>query len=121
MALAELRSKRVKHAQAEPLYLEALAIREQALGPAHPGVASVLKNLAACYASQGQLTRAEQHCQRALEIYTEGIWTEHHEVALTLSNLAAIYFMQEKYVQAEEASRRALKISEQNLEPLIQK
>ncbi len=36
-----------KHAEAEPLYKRALAIREKALGPEHPDVASVLESYAA--------------------------------------------------------------------------
>jgi Tetratricopeptide repeat len=34
-----------RYGEAEPLYLRSLAIREKALGPDHPDVATVLNNL----------------------------------------------------------------------------
>ncbi|CAN0277262.1 unnamed protein product, partial [Ascophyllum nodosum] len=34
-----------KYDEAEPLYKRALTIREEVLGPRHPKVASILKNL----------------------------------------------------------------------------
>ena len=38
-----------RYAEAEPLYERALAIREKALGPDHPDVATSLNNLAVLY------------------------------------------------------------------------
>ena len=39
---------------AEPFYKRALAIREKALGPDHPDVATSLNNLAVLYNNQGR-------------------------------------------------------------------
>ncbi len=47
--LADLYQKQGRYADAEPLYKRALAIREKALGPNHPDVASSLNNLAELY------------------------------------------------------------------------
>jgi CHAT domain-containing protein/Tfp pilus assembly protein PilF len=56
-------------ARAEPLYLRSLAMREKALGPDHPRVATALGNLADLYERAGDLTRAEPLYVRALGIY----------------------------------------------------
>ena len=47
--LAVLYKTEGRYAKAEPLYQRALAIREKALGPEHPDVATSLNNLAALY------------------------------------------------------------------------
>ncbi|CAM9312907.1 unnamed protein product, partial [Laminaria digitata] len=41
-----------KHAEAEPLYTRALAIREKALGPEHPSTAVWLSKLAELFEAQ---------------------------------------------------------------------
>jgi hypothetical protein len=43
--LATLYYEQGQYAQAEPLHRRALAIREKALGPDHPDVATTLNNL----------------------------------------------------------------------------
>ena len=48
-----------KFAEAIPLAQRALAIREKALGPNHPGVATALNTLAVLYNNQGRYTDAE--------------------------------------------------------------
>ncbi len=57
-----------KHAEAEPFYKRALAIREKALGPDHPGVATDLNNLAGLFEAQGKYAEAEPLYKRALAI-----------------------------------------------------
>ena len=47
--LAALYEGQGRYAEAEPLYLRVLAIRENALGPAHPDVAVNSNNLAVLY------------------------------------------------------------------------
>ena len=55
-------------ALAEPLYKRALAIREQALGPHHPSVATSLNGLAVLYRATERDTEAEVLEQRAARI-----------------------------------------------------
>ena len=57
--LAELYRAQGKYAEAEPLYKRALGIREKALGPDHPDVATGLNNLAELYRVQGKYAEAE--------------------------------------------------------------
>jgi hypothetical protein len=52
--LAELYRIQGRNALAESLYRRSLSIREQALGPEHPSVATSLNNLAAFYHVQAR-------------------------------------------------------------------
>ena len=45
---------------AEPLFKRALKIREEALGPDHPLVATTLNNLAALYRATGRNLEAQE-------------------------------------------------------------
>ncbi len=47
------------YAESEPLHKRALAIREKALGPYHPRVATSLNNLGLVYHAQGKYAEAE--------------------------------------------------------------
>ena len=55
---------------AEPLYKRALAIREKALGPDNPAVATSLENMAALYRKTGRAKEAESLESRAARIRT---------------------------------------------------
>jgi tetratricopeptide (TPR) repeat protein len=76
---------------AEPLFQRALALRERALGPDHPHVASSLNNLAALYQAQGRYGAAEALYQRTLALCQRVLGPEHPDVALRLNNLAGLY------------------------------
>jgi CHAT domain-containing protein len=57
-----------RYSAAEPLYKRALAIREKALGPEHPEVATTLDDLAVLYRDQGLFDQALRASARAVEI-----------------------------------------------------
>jgi tetratricopeptide (TPR) repeat protein len=104
---------RARYAEAEPLYQRALAIGEQALGPAHPDTAQSLNNLAVLYDAQGRYGEAEPLYQRALAIYEQALGPEHPRTATSLNNLAGLYDAQGRYGEAEPLLKRALAIDEQ--------
>ena len=108
---------RGRYPEAEPLYLRALHIREQQLGPKHPDVANSLNNLANLYADQGKYEEAEPLYRRALTIREQQFGSEHSDVADSLNNLAILYYQQGKYTQTEPLCQRALHIWEQLLGP----
>lgn len=112
---AQYLRERGQYTQAEPLFLQALHIREQLLGPDHPEIASSLNALAALYWNLGKYEQAEQLLQRALHIWEQSLGPDHPEVARPLNNLGLIYGMQGKYEQAEPLLLRALHIWEQSL------
>ena len=106
---------RAQHAEAEPLYLRALAIREQELGASHPDTASSLNNLADLYYAQGKYAEAEPLYVHALAICERELGASHPSTALSLNNLAALYKNQGKYAEAEPLYLRALAICEREL------
>jgi tetratricopeptide (TPR) repeat protein len=106
-----------QYAQAEPLYLRALSIRENILGSEHSDTATTLHQLAILYADQGKYEQAEPLYQRALAIYEKTKGPEDPWTAATLNQLASLYIDQGKYEQAEPLYQRALTIKEKILEP----
>jgi tetratricopeptide (TPR) repeat protein len=66
--LALLYHDQGQYAQAQPLYTRALAIREKALGPDHPAVATSLENYAALLRAIQRDTEAEKLEARAQAI-----------------------------------------------------
>ena len=105
------------YAKAEPLYKRALAIREKALGPEHPDVATSLNNLATLYDTLGDYAKAEPLYKRALAIREKALGPEHPDVATSLNNLATLYETLGDYAKAEPLYKRALAIWEKALGP----
>jgi len=108
---------RGRYAEAEPLFLRALRIREQQLGPQHPDVAASLSYLASLYRQQGKYAEAESLFLRALRIREQQLGPEHPQVAYPLNGLANLYREQGKYAEAEPLYQRALHIRERQLGP----
>jgi tetratricopeptide (TPR) repeat protein len=97
-----------RYEEAEPLYLDALAMRKRLLGEAHPAVANSLNNLAALYASQGRYEEAEPLYLDALAMGQRLLGEAHPAVAKSLNNLALLYYSQGRYEEAEPLYRDAL-------------
>ena len=106
-----------RHSEAEPLYQESLAMREEVLGPDHPDVAVSLNNLAFLYGEQGRYSEAEPLCKRSLAIWEKAFGPDHLNVATALINLATLYQHQGRYVDAEPLFKRSLAINETVLGP----
>ena len=114
---------------ARPLYERALKIREKALGPDHPDVATSLNNLAVLLHVQGDYTAARPLYERALKIKEQALGPDHPDLALSLNNLAALLKVQGDYTAllfkvrgydyaaARALYERALKIREKALGP----
>ena len=113
--IAELYYQQGRYAEAEPLYVRSLSIREQQLGRDHPLVATSLNNLAALYNSRGRYTEAEPLYVRSLLIREQQLGRDHPLVAISLNNLANIYRSQGRYTEAEPLLVRSLSIWEQQL------
>jgi tetratricopeptide (TPR) repeat protein len=109
--------ERGRYTDAEPLYQQALAIREKTLGPEHPDLAQSLNNLAGLYATQGRYIKAEPLYQRALAIREKALGPEDRDVAWSLNDLGVLYYSQDQYGKAEPLLQRALAIWETALGP----
>ncbi len=90
------------YAEAIPLALQALTLRENLLGPKHPNVAVSLNNLGLLYASMGDLYKAEKLYLRALDILQTRLGSNHPHVAATLRNLETLYELMEEEKSDEE-------------------
>jgi tetratricopeptide (TPR) repeat protein len=108
--LASLQRSRGDAAGAAPLFERALAIREAALGAAHPAVASALHNLADLSQEMGDLDRAEPLYERALRIREAALGPEHPSVAISLQNLGGLCRERGDLRRAEALLRRAVDI-----------
>ncbi len=108
---------RARYAEAEPLFLKALAIREQVLDPDHPATALSLNNLAWLLLAQGRFGEAEPLARQALAIYEASLGRDHPSTAKSLHNLAWLLRAQGRFGEAEPLHRRALAILEQILGP----
>jgi tetratricopeptide (TPR) repeat protein len=103
---------RAEYARGESLFLQALAIQEQALGPDDLVTAESVNNLAVLYMNQGRYEESEPLYRRALKIREERLGDSHREVATTLGNLAILLRQTGAYDEAERSCLRALKITE---------
>lgn len=104
-----------KYADAIPYYQQALAIREQVLGPDHPLVAESLNNLGAGLSALGDFPKAESAYRRALEIRESAFGEVNLLVAETLNNLGALHYDKGDYAAAQPYYRRSLEIRERLL------
>ncbi len=104
-----------QYKQAELLYLHALRIYEQALGPDHPSTGSTLHELARLYQAQGHYQQAESLYQHALRVYEQALGPDHPSTGPTLLALASLYQDQGHYQQAEPLYLHALRIREKVL------
>ncbi len=102
---------------AEVLLVEALKIRQEHLGEAHPEVASSLNNLAILYTNQGRFQEAEPLYRQALEILEESEGVDPLDVAATADNLGVNYQKQQRYEESVRFCRRALEIRTETLGP----
>lgn len=117
-ACCECRNPGARSARrAEALCLRALAIHENALGPDHPDVASVLGSMGHFKAVQGLFDQAEPLLVRALAIYEKVLVPNHPSIATTLNNLAEVCRENGEYARAEPLYARAAAIRQKNFGP----
>ena len=109
--------ERARSQEAQSLLQQALAIREQKLGPQSIETSNTLDRLARCFETQGKYSQAEPLLKRALAIREQQLGPDHPSTASSLNNLALLYDTQGKYQQAEPLYQRALAIHEQQLGP----
>jgi len=103
--------------EAKKLFIRALTIGEETLGPKHPSVATMLMNIGTVETRQGNYDKAKRLFIRALAIGEETLGTEHPSVALTLTNLGRMLAENEKYQEAYTYVKRALAIREKRFPP----
>ncbi len=84
---------RAQYREAEPLYQEALRIKQKVLAPEHPSTAATMHALARLYQAQGRYGEAEPLYKEALRIYQE-VLPEHPNTKLMQKNVTS--FLEKK-------------------------
>ena len=113
--LASLYHDQGRYLEAEPLYLQALALKRSLLGEQHPDVATSLNNLAGLYRAQGRYEEAEPLYLQALALRRSLLGEQHPDVATSLNNLAVLYANQGRLTDAEPLLVHALELRQQLL------
>jgi tetratricopeptide (TPR) repeat protein len=113
LAAAALGEEELERAQ--EFCQRALEIAATALGPNHPGLASVWNNLGQVYRFQGRYLEAETSYRKAIEIWTAARGPAHPLVARGLLNLAAFEHERGRERAAEELYGRAAGILDRTI------
>jgi tetratricopeptide (TPR) repeat protein len=107
-----------RYDEAIPLARRALALRESALGPEHPDVATSLNKLAGLLQAKVD-NAAEPLLRRALAIREKALGPEHPYVAQSLNNLAALHWSGSAPTQALPLLQRASAAHERALASVL--
>ncbi len=97
---------------AESLMRRSLALREAALGPAHPNVSVARHNLGRVLYEKHEYGRAAEEFRRALEIRERSLGPEHLSTVATLNGLGAALADGDDITGGIEIFRRVLAIEE---------
>jgi len=114
-SLGYMYSSQGRYAEAEPLFKQALVMRQELLGDRHPSVATSLNNLAGLYSSQGRYEEAEPLFKQALALSQELLGDRHPSVATSLNNLAVLYKSQGRYEESEPLYKQSLAMRQELL------
>ena len=110
-----------EYAKALEYYQTALNIREKALDPEHPEVATSYFNIAGAFWNQGAYSQALKFFQKSLTIREKVLGPEHPVVASTYSCIGLTLYKQGELDKALEWLLKAENIMEKNVTPeLIQ-
>ncbi|PCC68888.1 serine/threonine protein kinase [Nannocystis exedens] len=103
--------------EARQRHAEALALREQALGPEHPHTALSLTNLGRALLGLGRYEEARQADARALALREKVLGPEHPANAFSLNHLGAALVALGRYEEARDVYERALGLRERAVGP----
>jgi serine/threonine-protein kinase len=95
----------------------ALALREKALGPEHPDVASTIQQLGALAWWMGKYPQALEQAERALALKKKALGPEHPEVVKAMKATAIPLRELGRYDEARQRFEQILALQEKNLGP----
>ena len=98
-------------AEAEPLYRQALAIREQTLGPADPLLAEVWNDLGFLCLHQRRYREAATWLEKAADLWGSSAGSEAF-AGVALANLALVRRLEGNFAESESLYKRALAAEE---------
>lgn len=115
--LATVQRNKGDLAQAEPLFLRAVAMAEKTMPPGQADLGAIYLEIGSFYAIKGEFVQAETRFQRAREVWEQAMGPDHLEVARALTNLGSIYGRKGDRQRSEQMLQRALEIRERALGP----
>ncbi len=113
--LGQLLMNQGKYPEAWESHLQALALREKALGPEHPDVAASISNLASVAWWMGRYEEAAEKAERAVTLQSKALGPEHPEVIKTLMISAGTLFEVGRYEDALRRHEHTLELQEKVL------
>ena len=96
--------------QAQPLILEALALRRSSEGPLSPGVSDNLNTLGQIAYMRQDLPAAERYFRGNVAVDQKVLGPNHPDFATTLNNLARVLLEERKFAEATPMLERAMVI-----------
>ena len=108
--LASILSARGAYEEAESIYVQLLAVREQAFGAEDPSVASTLYSLGTLHYRRGDPEAAEPLLRRALEIRRAAYGEHDFRVATVANSLGRVLFEQGELDAARHLYEQALAV-----------
>jgi eukaryotic-like serine/threonine-protein kinase len=94
--------------EAEPMYKEALDLRERTFGPDHPMTGQSENNYGVFLRGIGRAAEALPHLERSLAIDRAHFGEKHLDVGIAYANLASVYGSLDRFDDAEAAYKSAL-------------
>jgi tetratricopeptide (TPR) repeat protein len=113
--LAMLNKAQGKYAEAEPLLLRSIGIKEKNLGKNNFQVGNSFSNLKNLYQSKTDYQANEKLLLRSIAAKEKELGKQHLSVADSLNNLANFYKTQSEYAKAQPLLVRSIAIKEKNL------
>jgi len=109
-ALAGSHRDQSEYAEAEPMYLRLLALRQAAFGRDSAELISTLDSLAYVRFGLKRYDDAQTVYERLLALWEASAGRHHPMVALTLDKMAELFAAQERYAEAEPLAARSTAI-----------
>ena len=106
-----------KYADALPLAVRCLEVRERALGPDHPEVGLALFTVGNIYSDIPDNAKAAEFYDRALANRAKALGPDHITLASIYNNYGLVYVSMARYPEAIALYERALAIRERTLHP----
>jgi tetratricopeptide (TPR) repeat protein len=116
-SLGSLLTDMGRYEEAQQVHERVLALRQKALGPEHPDVATSLNNLGGVLFYLGKYEEARQMHARALALREKVLGPEHPHVASSLSNLGLALWKLGQLEEARVANERSVALREKVLGP----
>jgi tetratricopeptide (TPR) repeat protein len=113
--LGHLLMNQGKYEEAWESHSRALELRERALGPEHPEVASSIANLASVAWWMGRYEEAVEKAERAVALQSKALGPEHPEVIKTMMTLAGTLFEVGRYEDSLRRHEHVLRLQEKVL------